>query len=259
LGLDDLEKQNGENMSVVVGSTPVKAIIFDCDGTLVDSEQFHFLAWQSAFQKKGYSLDKEFYINNFSGIGDVAISEMATAILGFNYSEELLRDKNQFYADYQKDGISPVTSTVEFVKQIFQEKEKYGLKLAVASAARKEEILHNLKSLNIEHYFDVILSGRDDLFEYQDPEGTNKPKPYIYLKAAKLLGFKPEECIAIEDSRTGVTSAVSAGCIAIAIPNDYTRVHDLSHAHIKIESLAGIDVDAFLEMIGSSGMYVKAR
>src|SRR5262249_53665661 len=124
-------------------------------------------------------------------------------------------------------------------------------KLAVASGARKEEILQNLKSLNIEHYFDVILSGRDDLSEYQDLEGTNKPKPYVYLKVAQELGFKPEECVAIEDSRTGVTSAVKPGCFTIAVPNDYTQQHDLSHAHMKIKSFEGLSINDFFLMVGA--------
>ena len=145
--------------------------------------------------------------------------------------------------------------SVEFAIQLFQQKEKRGLKLAVASGAKKEEIIHHLRSLNIEHYFDIILSGRDDLSEYQDPEGTNKPKPYVYLKAAKLLGVPPHECIAIEDSKTGVSSAVGAGCITIAVPNQYTRGHDLSHAHIIMDSFAGLSVDDFFNKVLSLKLF----
>lgn len=229
-------------------SKSIKAVIFDCDGTLVDSEEFHFLAWQAAFQKQGHFLDKEFYINHFSGVGDFEISKIAINLLGFNCADELLSHKNKCFDDYQAGGITPVTSTVEFVKRLYHQKEQHGLKLAVASGARKEEILQNLKNLHIEHYFDIILSGRDDLCEYEDPEGTNKPKPYVYLKTAKMLGVKPEECIAIEDSRTGVSSAKKAGCFTIAIPNDYTQAHDLSQAHVKINSFADLSIDDFFKM-----------
>lgn len=251
-----LQLENGEwyprTFSVDNNFSRIKAIIFDCDGTLVDSEEFHFLAWQVAFQKKNYQLDKEFYINNFSGLGDFEISKIAVCIVGVNGAEELVRNKNKFFDEYQAAGISPVAATVEFAKRLFDQKEKYGFKLGVASGARKKEILHNLKSLNIEQYFDVILSGRDDLSEYTDLEGTNKPKPYIYLKAAKMLGLKPEECVAIEDSRTGVCSAKEAGCFTIAVPNGYTEAHDLSHAHLKIKSFAALSVDDFLKMPLSS-------
>lgn len=69
--------------------------------------------------------------------------------------------------------------------------------------------------------FDVIVSVAD-LAEYTDLEGINKPKPYIYLQTAKLLGLHPEQCAAIEDSRTGISSAVNAGCISVAVRNAYT-------------------------------------
>lgn len=234
-----------------MSDNPIKAIIFDCDGTLIDSEPFHYLAWWKAFQQRGYELSQDFYIHNFSGIGDAEISKIILEILGFNDPGTLLGDKHKFFADCRSE-ISPIAATIEFATQLFQEKKSYGLKLAVASGARKEELLHNLQNLNIAHYFDVILSGKDDLSEYTDPEGTNKPKPYVYLKTAKMLGCKPEECVALEDSRTGVSSALTAGCLTIAIPNHYTRQHNLSHAHLKIESFADISVNAFFTLIGSS-------
>ncbi len=139
--------------------------------------------------------------------------------------------------------------TVAFALRLFQEKKKRGLKFGVASGARKKEILLHLKAIGINTFFDVILSGKDDLSEYRDSEGTNKPKPYVYLKTAKMLGLIPEECIAIEDSGIGIKAAVSAGCFTIAVPNAFTKAHDLSRAHLQIDSFAGISVDAFFSMI----------
>lgn len=227
----------------------IKAVIFDCDGTLVDSEQFHCLAWQAAFEEQGYQLGKEFYIHHFSGLGDHEISKTAVRLLGFGCFDALLAHKNRCFDALLAAGICPITPTVTLVKCLFDQKEKLGLKLAVASGARKQEILCNLKNLAIDDCFDVILSGRDDLSDYQDPEGTNKPKPYVYLKAARLLGLQPQECVAIEDSRAGVSSAVEAGCFTIAIPNDYTRQQDLSQAHMKIASFADLDIDDFFKMV----------
>jgi beta-phosphoglucomutase-like phosphatase (HAD superfamily) len=226
----------------------IKAIIFDCDGTLVDSEHSHYLAWQYAFQQQGFELDRELY-STFVGKGHLTVLKMAIAFIGFDCTEELSNDKNMYFHKLQMEGIPPIKSTVDFLHLLFQEKKKYGLKLAVASGAKKEEILRNLRNLGIEDYFDVVLSGYDDLGEYQDPEGTNKPKPYVYLKTAKILNLAPEECVAIEDSRTGVSSAVTAGCITIAIPNSYTQQQDLSHADMQIESLASFSVEDFFNLI----------
>lgn len=225
----------------------IKAVIFDCDGTLVDSEHAHYSAWQYAFQQQGSDLSHEMY-KTFVGKGETQILKMAVDIIGFNCSEELLKDKNKHFTELQLNGmVYSIDSTVNFLHSLFQEKETRGLKLAVASGSRKEDILQNLKNLEIEHYFDVILSGNDDLSDYHDPEGTNKPKPYVYLKAAKELGFLPEECIAIEDSESGVFSAVTAGCFTIAIPNALTQYHDLSRAHLKLDSLSRFTIDELLQ------------
>jgi beta-phosphoglucomutase len=224
----------------------IKAVIFDCDGTLVDSERVHFHAWQSVFQAKGHLLEQDYYIQRYAGIGDVRIAELATAILGTPCSDDLLNCKNAFFEERIQAGISPIKPTVEFAKQLFAQKEQCGLKMAVASGAKKREILRNLDSLGIRHFFDVILSGHDDLGSYQDPEGTHKPKPYVYVETARKLGIRPEECIAIEDSKTGISSAVGAECFTIAIPNPYTEQQDLSQAHRKIASLAGFSIQDFL-------------
>lgn len=227
----------------------MKAVIFDCDGTLVDSEELHYLAWRAVLQEKGYFLEKHFYIEYFCGVGDLQVAELVGELFGFSSSDELISRKNKYYEEYQKAGIAPIKETVAFATRLFEQKEKYGVKLAVASGARKEEILFNLKGLGIDHYFEAMLSGKDDLSEVQDPEGTNKPKPYVYLKTARLLGVKPQDCIAIEDSRVGISSAVSAGCFTVAVPNHFTREHDLSLADLQIASFAGVSVDAFFAMI----------
>jgi beta-phosphoglucomutase len=232
-------------------SKDIKAVIFDCDGTLVDSEHAHFLAWRYAFQNQGYELTEREYMT-FVGKGHLIVLQRAIDMIGFDCSKELSKDKEQYFGKLQLTGIPPISSTVEFLHLLAKEKNNYGIKLAVASGARKEEILHHLKNLGIESYFDVVLSGYDDLTEYEDPEGTNKPKPYIYLKAAKMLGLSPAQCVAIEDSHPGVSSAVTAGCITIAIPNHYSQNHDLSHASLKIDSFADLSINGFFDKIANS-------
>lgn len=235
-------------ISTIGFATDVKAVIFDCDGTLVDTEQAHFLAWQHAFQQQGYPLTEEEYLS-FVGKGHLTILKMAVKMIGFDCSKQLSKDKKEYFHKLYLEGLPPIASTVEFLHLLAKEKSHYGFKLAVASGARKKDILHHLKRLGVESYFDIVISGSDDLGEYKDPTGTNKPKPYVYLKTAKMLGFTPEQCVAIEDSYRGVTSAVTAGCFTIAIPNQYTQNQDLSHATIKIDSLDGFSLEDFFDII----------
>lgn len=225
----------------------IKAVIFDCDGTLVNSEVVHYEAWRYALLNQDFDLTKERYIRDFIGNCDILLSKMSIGLLGFDCSETLLKEKNEFFLSNLRNA-SPIEPTLKFLKHLIQEKPRLGIKLAVASGARKDEILHNLSNLRIENSFDVILSGVNDLEEYQDLEGTNKPKPYVYEKAARMLGVEPCQCIAIEDSRAGISAAVAAGCIAIAVPNQFTQHQDLSQAHLNIQSL---DVLSFNDLLNA--------
>ncbi len=224
----------------------IKAIIFDCDGTLVDSEYAHYLSWRHALQLQGGDLTLEEYAF-YVGKTVQANARLLAEKIGSNAPHKIIEDKRAYYDVLQNAGLPAIQPTVDFVLALAKEKERYGIKLGCASAARKPGILTNLKHLKIDHLFDIVLSGQDDLSDYTDPEGVNKPKPYIYLQAAKLLRLKPEECLVIEDSQSGVTAGVQAGCLTIAIPNDFTRKQDLSHSHLQLDSLDFLSLEEFLQ------------
>jgi beta-phosphoglucomutase len=237
---------------------PIKAIIFDCDGTLVDSEGAHLSAWQQTLQNHGHVVTSEQCLQ-YVGKSDTEIAKISAENIGYLCSDELLAEKNIHYCKIQEQGLPSIEKTVDFLKRLANEKENLGFKLGIASAAIKSEILSNLRNLGIEELFDLILSGHDDLKNYTDPDGVNKPKPYIYQYAMKTLGIFPAQCVVIEDSFTGVSSSVSAGCFTIAIPNVYTRDHNLSDAHLLIESFVGISVDHFFQMIGKRNSEIYNR
>lgn len=226
----------------------IKAIIFDCDGTLVDSEKSHLTAWQKVANNYKSGLSYDDYLD-FVGGSDSRLAKILAKRIGHDSPEELLLMKRDYFLAHLKKGMPPIEPTVQFVRNLFKERERHGLKMAVASAALKHEVLENLKFLGFENLFDTVLSGHEDLSDYSDPEGVNKPKPYIYQEAAKILGVLPSECVVIEDSHTGVTAGINAGCITIAIPSEYSKTHDLSKASLRLESLKGFTIDSFLEMV----------
>lgn len=237
-------------------SQQIKAVIFDCDGTLVDSEMLLFEAWKFAMERQGYHLDEVEYWNlvnehSLAGLasGNQILADIISKKLNKECQYDLLNDLELYFAEAKVNGIPPIYATVAFLRELGNRKKELGIKIGLASGNYKRNILYVLKNLEIEHYFDVILSGSEDLSDYSDKEGTNKPKPYVYLEAAKLLGVLPSECVAIEDSRTGVTAAVDAGCITIAVPSIATIQHNLSHAHVILKSFAGISVENFFELI----------
>lgn len=223
-----------------------KAIIFDCDGTLVDSEEAHYLGWQHAMKRYGIELSMEdlpYYVGRSTETNAYALAQL----VGKDCAHELIVEKSTYYRKLQLAGLPPIRETINFVHKLARERKNLDLKLAVASAANRQEIFANLQGVGIDHLFDIVLSGVEDLEEYHDSEGTNKPKPYIYLHTAKMLGVKPSECIVIEDSNTGVTAGVKAGCLTIAVPNSFSKTQDLSHAHHCIDSFSGLEVTDFFK------------
>lgn len=237
-------------MSKSLGSHHIKAIIFDCDGTLVDSEEAHISAWERTLQSRNHVLRKD-QAHLYTGKTAAVIAKLLAEAIGRDIAHELLMEKTQYYRELQKKGLPKIAPTVDFVHRISKEKDRFGLKLALASAGDTEEIARNLRSLGIEHLFDLILSGEDDLQDYSDPEGVNKPKPYIYQHAAKLMNIKTHECVVIEDSLTGVSASHHAGCFTVAIPNKFTYQQDLSMAPLKMDTFADVSVDHFLSLVMS--------
>lgn len=229
----------------------IKAIIFDCDGTLVDSEYFHYLSWKHALSKLNGDLALDEYHQYVGKSADTNAKLLAEKI-GQNVPDQILKTKREHYEKLCEEGLPPIVSTVAFLKRLSVSKELLGVKLGVCSAARKEEILAHLRHLEIEHLLDIVLSGEDDLHGYIDVEGVNKPKPYIYLEAMKRLGVTAKNTIVIEDSLPGVIASLSAGCFTIAIPNDYTLLQDFSDADSVIKSFADLSVDDFFKRIAHS-------
>lgn len=225
----------------------IKAIIFDCDGTLVDSEDAHRSSWRQTAENYGFEISPEEFLGHV-GKPDIVIARMLAEMRGAPSADILFNQKRDYFLEHLHKGFPPIHGTVQFVHQLIKQKDILGLKIAVASAAPKYEILTNLKMLGLDKAFDIVLSGHEDLTDYNDPEGVNKPKPYVYLHTAALLGVSPFECIVIEDSHTGVAAGANAGCITVAVPNLHSQHHDLSRATFKLETLADMTVERLLEL-----------
>ncbi|MCH9621647.1 MAG: Phosphoglycolate phosphatase [Chlamydiia bacterium] len=231
----------------------IKAVVFDCDGTLIDNGISYYLMSQYAMKKQGYDLSQEefwAFMNEHKLVGNPDIVDKVLNffcdLLGRECKKELLGDLDVISRKIAEENFPVVEPTVAFLKEL--RVSHTHLKFAVASAGPKEHVLKNLRRHNLEDHFDVIISGMADLKHIKDPTGVNKPKPYIYLHVAEKLGVLPQECLVIEDSSTGVEAAKKAGCVVIAIPSIATKAHDLSLADTKLESLSDISFENLLKM-----------
>ena len=215
--------------------TGFQAIIFDCDGVLADTEYLHFLAWKEALETEEIPFSIEEYIP-LVGHSSKNVLRMIREAKNVDIPQTIIKVKTGKYRLLQKQGVPPIQEMVSFVLHLFESKQQSGIRLALASSAPKEEILANLRQIGLENAFEFIISGSDDLDAYTDIEGTNKPKPYIYIELAKRLGISPEFCLVFEDTKAGVDAAASAGMVAVAVPNRFTLTHDFSNAHRIISS-----------------------
>ncbi len=207
--------------------TNLEAVIFDCDGVLVDTEYLKFRAWQEALATVNIDFTLEDYMP-LVGHSTHNILRMISAIKDVEIPETVIEKRNTRYKELQAQGVPPISEMIEVLRWF--KADRKDVKIGLASSAPREEILVNLRHIGLENAFDVIVSGHDDLDGYEDAEGKNKPKPYIYIETAKRLGISPSLCCVFEDTAAGVEAAAGAGMYTIAVPNRFTKNQDFSKA-----------------------------
>lgn len=218
----------------------LKAVIFDMDGVLVDSEPLHYEVNKVTVQERfGIDLNYEYYKQY---IGSTVMYMWEKIIKDFSiegYTAKELFDLSEEVKERLVDekGYPEVQGVVSFVKSLAK---KY--KLAVASSSALVNIEKNVKKLGISEDFDVLVTG----LSVKSP----KPAPDIFLKAAAELLVNPNECIVVEDSSNGVRAAKAAGMACIGFLNPSSGDQDLSAADYLFEAFENID-DGFLEMVHS--------
>lgn len=226
-----------------------RGIIFDIDGTLINSEEAKNKACQEAFKSYGINLSYE-EIASYAGQTTYQTKIAIEKKLNKTIPNEFVTKVHQLYDSKYRTKIKPIASAINLVKYLHTNKTKYNILLAIASAARKSEILENLKIAGIENCFDVIVSGRDDLSEYKSPYGSNKPEPCIYLETAQRLDIPSWHCIAFEDSRTGCEAALKAGMHVFAIPTGVTKSqftdNHYGHRITFLKSAADFDIERYI-------------
>ena len=189
-------------------SRPIRGILFDMDGLVLDSEFLYTRFWREAAQALGYTMTVEQSLGMRS-LGKKLGQPYLESLYGPGIDYTALRNKRielmEVYVD--QHGIAPKPGIYELLDYM----EANGISAAITSSSPMESIERHLAAVNLLHRFQKFCSG------HNIPNG--KPAPDIYLLGAKELELKPEECLALEDSPTGVLSAYRAGCLPVMIPD----------------------------------------
>lgn len=212
--------------------THIKALIFDMDGVLIDSEPVHLRAYQKFFLEYGIEYT-EADNSEFLGQKDIEIADRVIA----RYKLPLTREK--FVAKKEEVFQSLIIADPvarDGLIETLEAATDLELKLAVASSATLGSIKLIVNVLDISRYFHSLTSG--------DEVQNGKPAPDVYLLAAERLGVPPQSCLVIEDTDAGVQAAKSANMRCIAIPCDATRHQEHRLADAKLESLLELRLEA---------------
>lgn len=208
----------------------IKAVIFDHDGVIADTEPIHSRADNAILARYGFSISPE-ENDSLVGVPTKKSWEIMREMFKIPEAAEWLAEEKTREAAriIATDGISPNKGLLQLLDGL----KRKGCTLAIASGQYRRIIDAVLAKLRIESYFSAIVSGEDT--------ANGKPNPEVFLTAAKRLGVRPDECLVIEDSESGVTAAKAAGmaCVALRMPS--TARHDVSKADVIVGSLAELD------------------
>jgi HAD superfamily hydrolase (TIGR01509 family) len=215
----------------------IRALIFDLDGLILDTESVVYASWQSAYQANGVPLPLELWQR--------AIGSDATHFEPLSYllerrpdlDVESLHAQRRVVRDQLLAELLPCAGIPERIA----EARARGLRLAVASSSEREWVEHHLGRLGLREHFSA-LRCREDVARV-------KPDPTLYRSALEAIGVEPEHAVAFEDSPNGVAAAVAAGLRCVAIPGPMTRGLRFDAAHLELASLAELPLDEILARI----------
>jgi beta-phosphoglucomutase len=208
------------------------AFIFDLDGVIVDTAKYHFLAWKRLAGKLGINFTEDDN-ERLKGVSRMASLEIILEIGKLKPDDKLKLEyatlKNNWYVEY----ISKMTPSeilpgcVRFIEEV----RRANIRTAIGSASKNTPMI--LERVGIKDLFDAVADGNNIT--------KAKPDPEVFLKAAEMVGVKPEDCVVFEDAVAGVQAAINAGmiCIGIGSPDILTK------AHFVVPGLSEMNLEKF--------------
>ena len=211
-----------------------KAVLWDLDGTLVDSEEYHWLSWRDAMRAEGIELSYEKFLASFGQRNDRILGTW----LGADVDPERVRAiGNAKEAEYRRlaetHGLKPLPGAREWLVAL----RAAGWKQAIASSAPFKNVETMLHVLELTDYLDAFISAEDVT--------RGKPDPQVFLTAAAKLCVPPSRCVVVEDAAAGIEGARRGGMKSIGVTRNGTLDADLF-----VRSLADLPPDAFEKLVG---------
>ncbi len=217
----------------------LKAVIFDMDGVIIDSEPMHNKAYHDMFDEVGIDVSSELY-ESFTGQSTINICKRLCDHFDLKEAPEtLVALKRKHYKQFfdSNSNLGLIDGVLDLIKNYYTN----GLTLVLASSAAMTSINQIFDRFDLNQYFIAKLSGGD--------LKQSKPHPEIFIKAAEATGFSIEECIVIEDSTNGIEAAKAAGIYCVGFDSFHSKNQDYSKANKVITDFKDIYFDKAVNLL----------
>src|SRR6266496_4775933 len=210
-----------------------RAVLWDMDGTLIDSEDLHWISWRNTLANEGIFITHSQFLSSFGQRNDSILPQWLGAEASPERMERIANAKEELYRRrVRRSGVSPLPGVANWLHRLHQE----GWLQAIASAAPRANVDAVLEALSATHIFQAIISAED--------VHRGKPDPEVHLTAAARVGVPPEQCIVVEDALAGIEGARRAGMKCIGVSRDSKHLT----ADVIVPCLDLLEPDAFEQL-----------
>lgn len=213
----------------------IKGVIFDLDGVIVSTDEYHFQSWKRLADEDGIEFTREdnMRLRGVSRMQSLEfLLEKATRKYTDEEKQEMAARKNSYYRELLKD-ITP-DNILPGAMEIMEKLKKRGIKIAVGSSSKNTPRI--LQRIGLENYFDAVSDGNDIK--------KGKPDPEVFLIAAERLSLAPQVCLVVEDAKAGIEAALAGNMKAMGVG----AARDDERAHIKAKDMASVTVNQMLNL-----------
>jgi beta-phosphoglucomutase family hydrolase len=212
----------------------IKAVIFDLDGVIVDSEDAHIESEKRAFARYGVNISAAELHKYVGATAKAMFTELINKYRLKTTFQKMIKIKEENLYRLLDEDAEPMEGVIDLIDRL----KEANVKLAIASSSNKKWIEHIMEKLGITLLFDRVVGAEDT--------AHSKPDPEIYIKAAGALGLRPDECVVIEDAELGVEAAKRAGMKAVGYRNPKSGNQNLSKADVIIDNFSSLEITALV-------------
>lgn len=214
----------------------IKAVLFDLDGVLVSTDEYHYHSWKKLADEEGFGFFNHEFNNRFRGVARMECVEILVRAAGRSCSQEQKQEiadrKNRYFVE-SLSTVTPDALLPGALTALRRLKDR-GIKIAIASNSRNARTI--IKQVGIDYLLDTVVDGHEI--------ENSKPDPEIFLLAAANVGVPPASCLVVEDAVTGIDAARRAGMKALGIG----PAERLPNASIVVPDLSVISIDELLNL-----------